>query len=139
VEYLGVERIGHGVTAVRDPALIKHLKERNITIESCPTSNVRTGVIPSLCHHPIRNLFDYGVNLTANSDDPTMFNTDMNNEYLQLHEVLGFNVPELFRLSLNAVNSSFLHQEQKDRMQDTFVKEYQRIVERAESSKQRER
>lgn len=139
VEYLGVERIGHGVTAVRDSALIKHLKERNITIEACPTSNVRTGVTPSLSHHPIRNLFDYGVNVTANSDDPTMFDTDMNNEYLQLHKVLGFTVPELFRLSLNAVNSSFLPQKQKDRTQDAFAKEYQRIVNRAESSKQCER
>jgi adenosine deaminase len=64
-----------------------------------------------------------------------MFNTDMNNEYLQLHKVLGFAVPELFTLSLNAVNSSFLPQKQKDRMQDAFAKEYQRIVERAESSK----
>lgn len=131
VKYLGVERIGHGVTAARELALIKHLKERNITVEACPTSNVKTGFVSGLNHHPIRRFFDYGLSVTVNSDDPTMFGTDMNREYLQLHKALGFTTPELFRLSLNAVDSSFLPETQKKGMHDSFIKEYQRLLDNA--------
>ncbi|NIW09425.1 MAG: adenosine deaminase, partial [Gammaproteobacteria bacterium] len=77
INYLKVERIGHGVTASRDPELIDCLLKRDITIEMCPTSNLRTGVVPSLQKHPIRTFFDRCIKVTVNTDDPSMFNTDM--------------------------------------------------------------
>jgi len=128
VEHLGVERIGHGVAACTDPELMDYLAERGIGVEACPISNVRTGVIPSLESHPIRTFMQHGLRVSVNSDDPSMFETDMNNEFLQLHRKLGFTIPELFKLSLNAVDSSFVGEEKRMKMREGFVKEYQRLM-----------
>ncbi len=70
-----------------------------------------------------------------NSDDPSMFGTDMNNEYIQLHRELGFNVQDLFQLSLNAVDSSFLPEKDKVRLREDFIKDYRNLVEKSENFK----
>jgi adenosine deaminase len=131
VDDLKVERIGHGVTAQQDPALVEYLRQRGITIEMCPTSNVCTGVVPALQQHPIRPFFDRGLAVTVNSDDPTMFNTNMNHEYLQLHQHLDFTVAELFQLTLNALHSSFLPDARKTRLRTAFAAEYHRLTDPA--------
>jgi adenosine deaminase len=128
VKYLHVERIGHGVTASQDPELINYLIKLGISIEMCPTSNLRTGVVRSMQEHPIRTFFDRRMKATVNTDDPSMFSTDMNNEHLQLHRQLNFTVPELFKLTLNAVDSSFLPKAQKVEMRRSFTKEYQELA-----------
>ncbi len=134
VKSLGVERIGHGVTARQDPKLMTLIGERNIIIEACPVSNMRTGAIPSVRDHPIREFQSRGITVTVNSDDPSMFGTDMNNEYIQLHDELGFTVEELFQLSLNAVESSFLPEEMKEKMRERFVEGYLRLLDQSESA-----
>ncbi|UCD44087.1 MAG: adenosine deaminase [Candidatus Bathyarchaeota archaeon] len=128
VRYLDVERIGHGTSAIRDPKLMDHLRDKEITVEACPVSNVRTNVVPSVRDHPIRTFYDHGISVTVNSDDPSMFGTDMNNEYIQLHEQLGFTVSELFQISLNAVDSSFLPEKEKNDLRKTFISEYDDMV-----------
>jgi len=128
IKYLNVERIGHGVAASRDPKLMNYLEKRGITIEMCPVSNLRTRVVSSMKRHPIRTFMEKGLVVTVSTDDPSMFNTDMNNEYLQLHRHLNFTIPELFNLSLNAVDSSFLPEEKKVKMRESFVKEYERLM-----------
>jgi adenosine deaminase len=128
VNELGVERIGHGVTAINEPKLLEHLKKRNIAIEMCPTSNVRTHVARALKNHPIRAFHDLGLTVTVNTDDPSMFGTNMNREYVQLYRRLGFSLSELFQLSLNAVNSSFLPEQSKSRMSQSFIKTYNRTL-----------
>jgi len=128
VDELGVEHIGHGVTAINEPELLEHLKKRSITIETCPTSNLRTRVVRTLKSHPIKAFYDLGLTVTVNTDDPSMFGTDMNNEYLQLHRQLGFSLSELFNLSLNAVNSSFIQEESKSKMRESFIKTYNRVI-----------
>ena len=70
--------------------------------------------------------------MTVNSDDPTFFGTDMNNEYEQLHEVLGFTIQELFQISLNAVESSFVDMETKQQMRREFHNDYIRIIDSIE-------
>ena len=135
VNELGVEHIGHGVTAINEPKLLKHLKKRSIAIEACPTSNVRTRVVRTLKNHPIKVFHDLGLTVTVNTDDPSMFGTDMNREYLQLHRQLGFSLSELFKLSLNAVNSSFLPEGSKYRMLESFIKTYNRIQDEEECLK----
>jgi aminodeoxyfutalosine deaminase len=127
VRYLGVEHIGHGLAAASDLRLMNHLAEHGITIEVCPTSNVKTGTVSSLERHPIRTFLEQGVNVTVSTDDPSMFDTDMNNEYFQLHWSLDFTITELFRLSLNAVDSCFLPEIQRINMRRSFMKEYQRL------------
>jgi adenosine deaminase len=128
IKYLNVERIGHGVAAKQDPELIDYLLKQDIAIEMCPTSNLRTGVVSSLERHPIRDFFEKGIKVTVNTDDPSMFNTDMNNEYLQLHRQLDFTVSELFRLTLNALDSSFLSETRKVQLHKSFIKEYRRLM-----------
>ena len=125
---LEVERIGHGVAAIHEPKLMEHLKKRNIVIETCPTSNVKTRIVDTIKNHPIRVFNEFGLAVTVNTDDPSIFATDMNNEYLQLHRQLGFSLEELFRLSLNGVNSSFLPKESKSKMLKSFTKTYDRML-----------
>jgi len=135
VKYLNIEHIGHGVTASLDPELVNYILKRDITIEMCPTSNLRTGVVPSLQKHPIRTFFDKGVRVTVNSDDPSMFNTNMNNEYLQLQRQLNFTVSELFQLSLKALDSSFLPITLKEQMHECFIEEYRRLMDNGKAGR----
>jgi adenosine deaminase len=104
----GSERIGHGVTSIEDPALVRHLAERGIVLEVSPTSNICLGVAPSYAAHPFRALYDAGVTLTVNTDDPPMFGATLTGEYLALAEHAGFSLDELIGLNLNAVRAAFL-------------------------------
>ncbi|MHA2041661.1 MAG: adenosine deaminase, partial [Candidatus Thorarchaeota archaeon] len=90
IKFLEVERIGHGTSAIKDAQLMDHIKEKGIAIESCPVSNVRTGVVASIEEHPIREFYDRGLLVTVNSDDPAFFDTNITFEYTQLHDKLGF-------------------------------------------------
>lgn len=128
IKYLKIERIGHGVTAKQDPELVDYLLNQGIAIEMCPTSNLRTGVVQSPESHPIRDFFEKGINVTVNTDDPSMFNTDMNNEYSLLHRQLNFTFSELFRLTLNALDSSFIPETQKAQLRESFKREYQKLM-----------
>jgi adenosine deaminase len=129
VEYLGVERIGHGLTAQQNPDAVALLKERGVTLETCPVSNIRTGVCKDIKDHPVRKYYDQGVSISVNSDDPTMFGTDMNNEYMTLHEAHSFTVAELFDISLNSIRTSFLPEKKKVEQLTEFQSRYDKIVE----------
>lgn len=111
VNILGVERIGHGLNARDSPETMELLKKKGVTVETCPISNVRTGVLDDVSKHPVRDFFDAGLSISVNSDDPTMFGTDMNNEYMTLQKVHGFKVPELYKISVNSLKTSFLPEE----------------------------
>ena len=124
VEKLGAERIGHGLRAYEDPKLVSLLKERQIPLEMCVVSNVKTGVCESLEAHPIKHYFDEGLMVTVNSDDPTMFNTSISKEYLVLLQKLDFTIADLKQVSLNGIEASFLTREEKQRVRDQFEEEW---------------
>ena len=103
---LGAERIGHGIGAVTDPALLDHLAEHRIPLEVCPTSNLRTGAVTSLAEHPLPRLLRAGVPVTLNTDDPGMFGCDIVGEYRVAHDVLGLTPDELIALTRTAINAA---------------------------------
>ncbi len=107
VRQLGAVRIGHGITAVDDPALLDHLATHSITLEVCPTSNVRTRAIDRIENHPLRRLIDAGVPVTLNSDDPGMFDTTLGDEYRIAHDALGLSRDELVTVARHTVKASF--------------------------------
>ena len=133
IEYLKVERIGHGVSARGDPELIQVLKERQLGIEMNPVSNFRTGVVNSIQDHPIREFFDKGLLVTVSSDDPSLFHTDLNNEYIQIHKHLGFTIPELFQISMNGIETAFIDDSKKTSLRESFTSEYDQIISQLES------
>ena len=103
---LAVERVGHGVRAVEDPALVRHLAECQIPLEICPTSNICTGVYSSLQEHPVRTLFEAGVPISINTDDPTFFGLSLAEELAGLRE-LGFSWQEIDGLARGAHRFAF--------------------------------
>lgn len=110
---LKAERIGHGLTAAQDPELIEELAERQVPIEICVTSNLRTGCCTDIAQHPVRRYFDQGLMLTLNSDDPAMFRTSLVEEYALVQEAFGFTDEHLRELARNSFEASFLPAEKK--------------------------
>jgi adenosine deaminase/aminodeoxyfutalosine deaminase len=110
---LKAERLGHGLTAAQDPELIEALAERQVPIEICVTSNLRTGCCAELAQHPVRRYFDQGLMLTLNSDDPAMFRTSLIEEYRLVQETFGFTDEHLRELARNSFEASFLEGEKK--------------------------
>jgi aminodeoxyfutalosine deaminase len=92
---IGAERIGHGIAAVWDEALIAVLRERNIPLEICISSNVCMGLVPSVEEHPVRRLYDAGVPIVLNTDDPSFFKTTLTREYELAERIFGLPVEEL--------------------------------------------
>ena len=113
VDALGAERLGHGIRSVDDPALLAHLRERDVALDVCPTSNVRTGAVASAAAHPLRQLFDAGLRVTLNTDDPTFFDTTLNDEYRLAARMFGFDADELSTLVLNAARAAFLPEHER--------------------------
>jgi aminodeoxyfutalosine deaminase len=110
---LKAERIGHGLTAEKDPELIEELAERQIPLEICVTSNLRTGVCVEIAQHPVRRYFDQGLMLSLNSDDPAMFGSSLVEEYALVQEAFGFTDEHLRELARNSFEASFLPAERK--------------------------
>ena len=105
---LKAERIGHGLHAIDDPALLRYLAEHRIPVEVCISSNVLTGCCTSLEQHPVRKMFDAGVLVTLNTDDPEMFHTTLNHEYQTAQRVFGFSDDELRHLAENSFRAAFV-------------------------------
>jgi aminodeoxyfutalosine deaminase len=104
---IGAERIGHGIRSIEDPLVVEHLRERDIPLEVCITSNVRTGAVRSLAEHPVRRLYDAGVPIILNTDDPALFGCTLTGEYELARREFGFTEEELAQLTRNSFEYSF--------------------------------
>jgi len=120
IEILGVERIGHGIAAIHDPALMDLLAERRIPLEVCPTSNLRTGALALQLHnpdatleqHPLPQLLRHGIPIVLSTDDPAMFHASLHGEY-EIATQMGLSEAELVTLHRAAVEHSFLPDEDR--------------------------
>jgi adenosine deaminase len=124
LQLLGAERIGHGVRCLEDLELVSELRERQIPLEVCPTSNVCLNVVPSFREHPLPQLIENGLFVTLNSDDPPLFNTSLTGEYLMAARTFGFTREQIEQLSLNAVRAAFLPPDQRNRLEQRFRAEF---------------
>ena len=113
---LGVKRIAHGTRATEDGELVEYLRTNPIALDMCPTSNYKLRVTPSLSQHPIRFLFDQGIRVTVNSDDPLFFNTNISEELSIIHTHLDFSLQEIGVLTQNAVEAAFISESRKDEL-----------------------
>jgi len=104
---IGAERIGHGISSIEDARLLEELRKRDVPLEICITSNVRTGAVASLEAHPVRQLFDAGVPIILNTDDPVLFDCTLEGEYEVARRVFGFTEEELAGLERNSLRYAF--------------------------------
>jgi aminodeoxyfutalosine deaminase len=116
LDTLGAVRIGHGVSAAQDAALVAELADRGVVLEMCPWSNVRTRAVTGIEEHPFPALRAAGVRVTLNTDDPGMFDTDLNREYVTAHRVFGLRTAELADLARDAVRASFAGAPTRERL-----------------------
>lgn len=107
IRELGAERIGHGIGSASDPALLAYLAQHSIALEVCPTSNVCTGAVPSRHEHPLPRLLAAGVPVTLATDDPGMFHTNLNDEYLLCHHQFGLGPGELAEIARAGARAAF--------------------------------
>lgn len=104
---LGVRRIAHGVTTIDDPELLALVRERGVTLDLCPTSNVQAGIVPDLASHPLAALHRAGVSVTLSTDDRTVSATTLTEEMGRTAEALGLSRSELAEIAVNAFRSGF--------------------------------
>ena len=123
VEELGAERIGHGIYIIRDPGVMDFIKQNNVLLELCPTSNRLTNSVPSIREHPLRKLMEVGVMVSINSDDPHLFGIDLCHEYDVVHNELGLTLEDFNRTNDDAAACSFVPLEEKQRVWPREIKE----------------
>ncbi|CUU53758.1 aminodeoxyfutalosine deaminase [Parafrankia irregularis] len=121
LEFLHAERIGHGTSALDDPALVEHLRRHHIPLEVSPTSNLCTGAVASYAAHPLPRMIAEGLDVNLNSDDPPMFNTTLRQEYLHALRSLSLTRQQVFDLAAAAVEHSFLPEPGKARLRAEFA------------------
>jgi aminodeoxyfutalosine deaminase len=110
---IGAERIGHGLSAARDPELMEVMAQKQVPVEICITSNLRTGACKDMQEHPVKKFFDEGLMVTLSTDDPAMFQTSLNKEFEIARQEFSFTEDHLRELARNSIEASFLPVEKK--------------------------
>lgn len=128
IEELGAVRIGHGIRINEDDSVVNLVKERGIPLEICVTSNVQTKAAPSFEQHPVRKYFDLGLNVTVNTDNTTVSNTDMTRELNILKNKFEFSNSELMQLQMNAARATFLDKPEKEKLLSELKNSFENII-----------
>ena len=117
IDLLHPTRLGHGVRSIEEYELVNYIKKLDIVLETCPTSNVATKIYKDYQDHPVKKLFDQGVKITVNSDDPPFFNASIAGEY-NVMRTLGLSDNELKSLTRNAIEYAFCDKNTKLKLLD---------------------
>ena len=120
INHFRPDRIGHGIHSIEDMKAVELIRGRGITLEVNPWSNYLTNSVRTIEEHPLKKLFDLGVKVTINSDDPEVLETNLNNEYRIAHEVLGMSMQEIAACNRHAYEASFIPQAEKQRVWEKY-------------------
>jgi adenosine deaminase len=115
------ERIAHGPLAIDDPSLVAELVARGTWLDLCPTSNTQASIVPSFAAHPLRRLAQAGVRVTLNTDDLTVSDITLSEEYAKAVEQLGVTLPELWAMDLAALDAAFCEDATRARLRAEFL------------------
>ncbi len=118
---LDPERIAHGPRSIDDPSLVAELAARGTWLDLCPTSNTQANVVETLADHPLRRLAQAGVRVTLNTDDLTVSDITLSEEYARAVEEIGVTLPELWGLDLAAIEAAFCDEATRDALRDAFL------------------
>ncbi len=118
---LNPERIAHGPLAIDDPDLVRELIARGTWLDLCPTSNAQASIVPSIAAHPLRRLLHAGVRVTLSTDDLTVSDVTLSEEYARVVERIGVTLPELWSMDLAALDAAFCGQATRDRLRASFL------------------
>ncbi|MDM8918656.1 efflux RND transporter permease subunit, partial [Escherichia coli] len=113
IRELGAERIGHGVKAIEDRALMDFLAEQQIGIESCLTSNIQTSTVAELAAHPLKTFLEHGIRASINTDDPGVQGVDIIHEYTVAAPAAGLSREQIRQAQINGLEMAFLSAEEK--------------------------
>jgi adenosine deaminase len=120
IHLMAPDRIGHGIHIIEDAAAVELVRERGITLEVNPWSNYLTHSVHRIEEHPLKKLFDLGVRVTINSDDPEVLDANLNNEYRIAHEILGMTFDELAACNRYACDTSFIPEPARQKIMDRY-------------------
>lgn len=116
LEHLPITRIGHGVMAIHSPETMAILKDRNIALELCPTSNIQFGLFPDYQHHPLPQFLEAGLNISINSDDPPFMSTTLGEEYKRVQTAYQYSDKTMTAITAMAIESAFVDEETKKKL-----------------------
>ncbi len=116
IDELHVQRIGHGVRSYEDSTLMEYLKEKDIHLEVCPTSNIKTGIYPKLANHNIDKIYRSGVSLSVNTDGRSLSNVSLFDEYKNLNTHFDWKLKDYLATNLFAIEAAFVDEEMKEKL-----------------------
>ena len=124
VEVIHAQRIGHGIRSIEDSSVVQLLRQHGVTLEVCPTSNLQTGVVDNFGLHPLRDLYVLGVKVTVNTDDPSVSDTSLTDEFMVAMMGLGVTLRDLRTCTRNAIQAAFLPLETRRQLEKLILTEF---------------
>lgn len=115
------QRIGHGIHTIENSEVVRMLRERRVTLEVCPTSNLQTGAVHSLSHHPLPDILALGLRATLNTDDPSISDTTLTDEYLVAITAMGLSLEQIRQMIFYAVDAAFLPEAEREALRGQFA------------------
>lgn len=118
----GAKRLGHGIRCIEDEKVLKRIKNSNVMLEICPTSNVQTNVVSSYDKHPLYKFYKEGVKISINTDNRTVSNVTLSDEYRKLGEIFNFTIEDFMKINRDAINYTFTTAKEKEEIRKCLGK-----------------
>jgi adenosine deaminase len=125
LEHFTPSRLGHGVRSIEDPALVEHLREQQIHLEVCPTCNIQIDLYDTYSDHPIDKLYRAGISLNVNTDDRTISNITLSQEYEKMHQTFGWEPDDFYHCNRNALKAAFVQDNVRNKLLERLAEGYQ--------------